>query len=153
LVEKSISLLRSNFGNIVVDLPHDFSAMTVDILDAADTIVVMLAPELASIRAAAAALDTYQKLGYPPEKIKFVMNNLFEHRGIPGKKIELALKRPIEMTVTFAPDLFIEAINTGRPLLFAKPKENISMAIASFASRILVSELIPARSSAASISS
>jgi len=136
LVDKSISLLRSNFGNIVVDLPHDFSEMAVDILDAADTIVVMLAPELASIRAAAAALDTYQKLGYSPEKIKFVMNNLFEHRGIPGKKIELVLKRPIEMTVTFAPELFIEAINTGRPLLFAKPKENISLAIASFVSKI-----------------
>jgi pilus assembly protein CpaE len=136
LVEKAISILSSKFGNIVVDLPHDFSGMTLDILDTADRIVILLAPEFASIRAAAVALDTYQKLNYPPEKIKIVMNNLFEQRGIPGKKIELVLKRAIEMTIHFAPELFVEAINTGRPLLFAKPKENTSLAIASFASRI-----------------
>jgi pilus assembly protein CpaE len=136
LVIKAISILSSKFRNIVVDLPHDFSGMTLDILDSADRIVVLFAPELASIRAAAVALDTYQKLNYPPEKIKFVMNNLFEQRGIPGKKIELVLKRAIEMTIPFAPELFVEAINVGRPLLFAKPKENISLAIASFAQKI-----------------
>ena len=50
LFSEAFKLLRVRYNYIVVDLPHDFNHITVEVLDAADHIVVPLAPELASVR-------------------------------------------------------------------------------------------------------
>lgn len=136
LFTAAFEILRVHFEYVVADLPHDFSQMTISVLDAADQIIVPLAPELASLRATAAALDTYQKLGYPNKKVKLVMNWTFSHRGYSSKQIETALKHPIELALPYAPELFIEAINTGQPLVFSKPKDRISEELFAFVQRL-----------------
>jgi pilus assembly protein CpaE len=125
LFTKALDVLRTRFEYIVVDLPHDFSTTTLQVLDAADTILVVFSPELASVRAAVAALDTYRKLGYNDNKIILVLNYTFERKGLPRKNIEKVLRHPIESAIPFAPDLFIDAINLGKPLLFSKPDETL----------------------------
>jgi pilus assembly protein CpaE len=44
IFERAFTMLKEHFEYIVVDLPHDFSGMTIQALDAADTIVLMVAP-------------------------------------------------------------------------------------------------------------
>jgi pilus assembly protein CpaE len=136
LFEKAIWLFRCNFDHIVVDLPHDFSGFNLDVLDMADLIVMMLAPELASIRAAAAALYTYRELNYTPDKIKLVLNHNFESKGIPRKHIENALKHSIDLILPYTPELCVEAINSGRPMQQNRPHERISEAISGFAAQV-----------------
>ncbi len=136
LFSAAFKLLRSHFNYIIADLPHDFTSLTLEVLDAADQIVVLLAPELASVRAGMAAFDTYVRLGYPPEKIRLTSNRTFAQRGIPQKKIEAVLKHPIELVLPFAPELFIEAINTGQPIVFSRPKEKISQVFRYLAARV-----------------
>jgi pilus assembly protein CpaE len=133
---RAYTLLRSQFEYLIVDLPHDFGSATIQILDMADEIVVMLAPEMASLRAAAAALDTYRKLDYNEDKIKLVLNWTFQHKGLLRKNIETALHHPIELVLPFAPDLFVEAINFGRPILQSKPNEPLSDMIEHFSFRL-----------------
>jgi len=133
LFTEAFKLIQENFEYIVVDLPHDFSGMTLDVLDRADSIIVLLAPEIASIRAAAAALDTYKKLGYRTEKIHLVLNSTFERGGIPRKKIETALKNNFELAMPFASDLFVEEINVGRPIMMRKTREAIANSLVTFA--------------------
>ncbi len=48
-----IRLVRPQYEYILVDLPHDFSDVAVETLDAADIVLLVLAPEMSSIRAAA----------------------------------------------------------------------------------------------------
>jgi len=136
LFGRAFDLLCSKFNYIVVDLPHDFSAMALTVLDAADFIVAVMAPELASLRAASAALDTYRKLGYPASKIKLVISWTFERKGIRRKIIEDTLHQPVELVLPFYPDAFIDAINHGRPLFYDKPNEKISEALAAFARQL-----------------
>jgi pilus assembly protein CpaE len=121
LLREAFQLLRSNYDHIVVDLPHDFSSLTLEILDAAAGIVVPMAPELASVRAAVAAIDTYARLGYPDDKIHLALNYTFEQKALPRKKIETALNHAFDIVLPFAPDLFVEAINVGRPIAASKP--------------------------------
>ncbi|MEW6094151.1 MAG: response regulator [Chloroflexota bacterium] len=125
-IAASIHLFKTHYGYVVVDLPHDFSETALSSLDAADLILLMATPDMASIRAAAAALDTYQKLNYPPEKIKIVLNATFPKHGLPKEKIEGALSVPISVTIPYIQDAFVEAINYGRPIVLANPDEPIS---------------------------
>jgi len=135
LIGQSLNLLRPRYRYMVADLPHDFSNPSLEILDKADTILLLLGPEMASIRAAAIALDTYDKLGYEPEKIQLVLNWTFEQGGLAKKKIEAALRHPISMVIPFAPSRFVTAINRGIPFVYNQPEDPISSLLEDFAFR------------------
>jgi pilus assembly protein CpaE len=126
IFDASLQLLRKRYDYMVADLPHDFNDIVVHTLDKADVILLTTAPDVASIRAAAAALDTYRKLNYPPEKIKLVLNAIFPKYGLPKDKIEAALGVPVMVTIPYTSDSFVEAINNGQPLISSKPDEPIA---------------------------
>ncbi|MCP4139964.1 MAG: response regulator/pilus assembly protein [Chloroflexi bacterium] len=122
-LKTALKILAKEYNYIFADLPHDFHPMTLSTLDEADRILLVVAPEMASIRAAAAALDTYSKLGYPPEKITLVLNAIMPRSGLSKEKIESALSLPITVTVPYVADKFVHAINYGQPFLFKYPEE------------------------------
>jgi pilus assembly protein CpaE len=125
ILDASLQMLRKHYDYMVADLPHNFNDIVVHTLDIADLILLTIAPDVASIRAAAAALDTYSKLNYPPEKIKLVLNATFPKHGLPKDKIEAALGMPLMVMIPYTPDRFVEAINFGQPLISAKSDESI----------------------------
>lgn len=126
LIAASIHLFKTHYGYVVADLPHDFSEPALAALDAADLILLTASPDMASLRAAAVALETYQKLNYPPEKIRLVLNATFPKHGLSKDKIEAALSVPVAVTIPYIQDVFVEAINYGRPLLSSRPDEPIA---------------------------
>ena len=132
----ALRLLKQQFGYVVADLPHDFQDSSIQALDAADLIVLVTAPDMASVRAAAAALDTYRKLNYPAERIKLALSATFPRLGLPREKIEAALGAPISIVIPYTQDLFVEAINFGQPLVQYKPKEAVSQLLEDFAFHI-----------------
>ncbi len=128
---------RSQFSQlysyVVADLPHNFSEPTLDALEAADHILVPLAPELASVKAASVALTTYEQLGFKLSRVKLVLNRTFEQGQLAQKQIEAALKRPIFLNLPFAPLRFVEAINRGQPILENHPRSDIAIQLEDFA--------------------
>ncbi len=128
-----LELLRKQYDYLVMDLPHDFREIAYNTLDIADSIVIVIAPEMASVRAAAAAIETYKKLGYDLDKITLVMNWIFERNGLARKNIEAALRHSIDVILPFVPDITIEAINFGQPILATKPMEEISIMLENLA--------------------
>jgi len=136
LLSAALTLLRTRYEYIVADTAHDFSEITLALLDAADVILLMVAPEMSSARAAAAALDTYKRLGYPKEKVKIVLNWTFEHQGLPRKNIEAALHMPVAAVLPFASEKFVGAINRGHPLLHENPTDPIAALIEDLAFRL-----------------
>ena len=136
LLKTALDLLHPRYGYIVADLPHDFGDSSLQALDIADVILVPLAPEMASVRAAAASLDTYSKLGYESERIKLVLNWTFQYHGLAQKAIESALHFPISLVLPFAPDRFVTALNVGRPLLYNQPEDPVSALLEDLAFRL-----------------
>jgi pilus assembly protein CpaE len=124
-----IGLLRSRYEYVVLDLPHDFSEPTLAGLDMAHQLLTMLAPELASVRAAACALEVFDHLKYSHEVITLVLNTTFERGGLARKDIEGALKRPITLTLPFAPEQLLSAINRGIPPVAELPNKPIGIAL------------------------
>jgi pilus assembly protein CpaE len=128
--------LRLNQEYLIADLAHNFDGLTIEVLDIADLILLVVSPDMASIRAAVAALDTYNKLDYPIEKIKLVINTTFPKYGLQKEKIEAAISMPATVTIPYTPDLFVQAINIGQPLVYEKPNEPISGLLEDFAFHI-----------------
>jgi len=128
-----ITLLSQQYHYLVLDLPHDFLDTTLAGLDASAQILSVMAPELASVRAAAAALDILDLLEYPAEKVRWVLNNTFQRHGLARQDIESALKRTFDLEIPFAPDLFIPAVNKGRPPVFDSPTSQVGALLEDFA--------------------
>jgi len=122
----ALRLMKGEFEYIVADLPHDFSEFALQALDAADVILMVATPDMSSLRAVAAAMDTYEKLGYKKEKIKLVLNAIFPRSSLSKDKIESASGVSAIVTIPYVPDVFVDAINLGQPPLYHKPHESVS---------------------------
>lgn len=114
---------------IVVDTPHDFSDNAIQLLTASTHILLVMAPELSSLRAAANALNIYDRLGFPEAKIKIVLNSTSSQGGIKQAQLEKALGFPVSYTLPYDPQEVIRAINFGEPFILNNPELPISMRI------------------------
>ena len=94
---------------------------------------MVTSPDMSSIRATYAAMDTYKKLGYPKEKLKLVLNATFSRGGLSKEKIESALTMQAGLVIPYTETLFVEAINYGRPPVFSKPNEPVCGLLEDFA--------------------
>jgi pilus assembly protein CpaE len=117
MVEALTHWTQSHYDYIVIDVAHNFNNTSLHLLDRADVILLIAAPEMASIRAAAAALHTYNQLDYPPEKVHLILNCTYQRRGLEHRQIEEALNKKISLVIPYSPDLFANAINLGRPII------------------------------------
>jgi pilus assembly protein CpaE len=116
-----LEIIRSNYGYIVLDLPHDFSETTLVGLDMADSILEVLVPEMASVHATTSALDVFSKLQYPEERLKLVLNWVFERQGLSRVDIEAAIQHKISMVIPYSSESFVRAINFGAPPVYEQP--------------------------------
>ena len=126
MVRAAMNILRSMYDYIIIDTPHDFSEVSIHMLDFANVILLMIAPEMASVRAVAASMDAYQKLGYPPDKIRLILNQTFEGEGLKQSQIEKALDTTIKLVLPYAPNDFVRSINMGKPLLVSSPNTPVA---------------------------
>ena len=128
----ALNLISGQFDYVVADLPHDFSEWALQALDKADMILMVATPDMASIRAVTAALDTYEKLGYKKEKIRLILNAIFPRSSLSKDKIESALGLTAAAMVPYVQDTFVDAINLGQPPIYHKPNESVSALLEDF---------------------
>lgn len=124
--ETVLNGLRNMYEFIIIDTSHDFSNVAIHMLNCADQILMMLSPEMASIRAAVCALNIYDRLNYTNDKILPVMNNITPPSGIKQAQVEKVLKRPVKYVIPNAPGEFIRAINFGEPMVVTHPDSPIT---------------------------
>jgi pilus assembly protein CpaE len=117
-----LTALKIQYDYIVIDLPHDFKETTLAALDAADRIILLLTPELASVQNTSTALRVFEQLDYPAEKIELVLNWTFKGNGLSRTQIEKALKREIQISVPNGGDVFSASITLGRPIPYTQPE-------------------------------
>jgi len=120
-----LTMLSRQYHYLVLDLPHDFQETTLAGLDAAQDILLVLSPEMASVRAAICALEVFESLNYSLDKVSLILNWTFQRNGLGKKEIEAALKRPINLVIPYAADPMVTAINLGRPLVFYEPNSQL----------------------------
>jgi len=141
VVDLIFPYLVSNFAFLVVDGGNHFTDAVLTMLERSDIIVLMLSPELASVRAALDAMQIFEKLGYDPGKVLPVVNCNFTADRLPLKRIESALKKPVFAEIPYDSPLFIQAIHSGRPFITTDPKSDVGLALTNLAYKLSSSEM------------
>ena len=117
LVEK----IKNHNDFVVVDTSHDFSDMTIHMLSIASTILLVLAPEMASLRTTVSAMEIYDRLGIPLDKVKIALNNNSSNAAIKQAQLEKVLKRPIDFVLPYEAGEVNRALNFGQPFIMTNP--------------------------------
>ncbi|HSG42622.1 MAG TPA: response regulator [Anaerolineales bacterium] len=118
---------RSDF--IVVDTAHDFSDMAINMLNMSSSILLIMAPEMASLRSTMSALEIYDRLGVSVEKVKIVLNNNSSNPAIKQAQLEKVLKREIDFVLPYEAGEVNRALNFGEPFILSNPDLPICLAL------------------------
>jgi len=113
--------LKSSNEFILVDTSHDFSDMTIHMLSMSSTILLVMAPEMASLRTTMSALEIYDRLGIPLEKVKLVLNNNSSSPAIKQAQLEKVLKRNFDFLLPYEAGEVNRALNFGQPFILNNP--------------------------------
>lgn len=121
--------LKAQNDFIVADTSHDFSDMTINMLSMADSILLVMAPEMASLRSTISALEIYDRLGISVEKVKIILNNNSSNPAIKQAQLEKVLKRAIDFVLPYEAGEVNRALNFGQPFILANPDLQICLAL------------------------
>jgi len=113
--------LKAHNEFVLIDTSHDFSDMTIQMLSMSSIILLVMAPEMASLRTALSALEIYDRLAIPTEKVKIVLNNNSSSPAIKQAQLEKVLKHPIEFVLPFEAGEVNRALNFGQPFILTNP--------------------------------
>ena len=121
--------IQDVFPNIVIDAGNHLDENTVTYMDASNKILLVLNPDLASMRDAKQFIEISSNLSYPKDKIMFVLNLMGRKEDIKREEIESILKMQIFGRIPADEDTALSSVNDGVPIIIKKPRHAISKAI------------------------
>jgi pilus assembly protein CpaE len=132
-MRKIIEHLRAVNDYVVIDLPSGLSDHTLAVMDVADTIVVLTALEITTIKNVRLFLEVAEQLDYGRSKIRLVINRADAAQGIRIPDVEASVRRPIDGTIVSDGRLSVLAVNRGVPFVVSHPDSVLSRDVANLA--------------------
>jgi len=136
-IKEVFKLLDKDYEYILVDIGRGFSEISVNVLNQANLILLVLSPDILSIYQTKWALDTLQFLHFPLQMIKIVLNRAGSVSGISWQEVKTTL--PVEI-VCFLPSegrAVGLAVNRCIPVVVDNPRAKISQAIKKLAEELV----------------
>ena len=120
-----VRALRTRFDDVIVDTPGSLNEIVLAAFDQSDELVVMVTPDVPSVRNLNVFLQTLARLKVPSERIAVVMNKGDRQLGIDFDEVERLLERKFRMVLPYAREVS-RSINLGTPVLSYSPETEIS---------------------------
>ncbi len=105
------------YDAVVIDAGSNLDARTLAALDAADTILIPVYPEIAALKAVQALLDFVNETGSISAKTTFVLNNVFAKEILKMRDVENGLGAKVTATLPYDPFVYHKAANEGNPVV------------------------------------
>jgi pilus assembly protein CpaE len=125
-MRKIVEHLRIGHEFVVIDLPSGLSDLSLAVMDAADTILVLTALEITTIKNVRLFLEVTEQLEYARSKIRLVINRADAAQGIRIADLEASVRRPIDGTIVSDGRLSVLAVNRGVPFVVSHPDSVLS---------------------------
>ncbi len=125
-VQRVLEALRADHDLVIVDCAADINDTTLAVLDAADSILTILTPEITSIKDARLFLQIAEQLTYDAGKVKLVVNRADGGLGIRVSDIENAIGRKTDHTVVADGRSVASALNRGVPFYISNREARVS---------------------------
>ena len=98
-------------------------------LDAADVVLQVVTPDPATIESARVANQTFSEIGYPPSKLRYIVNRLGTTGGLGPDRMARALGRDPDFTIRSDWQLVTGSNAEGIPFVLARPEAPASVDI------------------------
>jgi pilus assembly protein CpaE len=125
-VQAALEIIRSHFGHVVLDLPHDFDPGTIAALEASDTILYLTSLTVSALRSGSAGLAALRHLGLDLERLKIVLMRDGTGEEVTVKHAHEALGLPIYWRTPSDYQTVVSSINSGQPVVTAAPRSKIA---------------------------
>jgi pilus assembly protein CpaE len=142
-LEKTLSLLRRVYEVVIVDTPAALNDTNLTFLDTSDTILEIVTYDTTAIHSTMVMADAFRMIGYPPTKVRYLVNRADSTGGFDPEMLTRALGRVPEHHVGSGGPLVVRANNEGIPFVLADPSAEISEDVMRTAGE-LVGRLVPA---------
>jgi len=141
-----LDVLRGLYDYVVVDIDKRLDDINLGILEAADTMLVVMTADLSCLKNVRLVLETIGHLGYEAGKVQLVLNRSNAFTGINVKNAEGALKRTIDHQIVNEYRGAISALNSGAPFMFTKADSLLGRSMLEFARVVDRAPVAPAGS-------
>lgn len=134
-----LDALSSTHDAVVVDAPHSFDEVSLEVLDRSTTIVLLAELSIPSIRAARRALEVFDRLHFTdvPDRVKVVVNRYTGTRGfITLDQLFEALQVRAFHTIQNDYRRVFASVNAGRALCLDDPDAQVSKDIIALAAKL-----------------
>lgn len=121
--------LKECYDFVMIDTAPTFDEVNLAVLDLSDQILVPLTLEMPTIKNVHLLMEVAQVLGYPPDKIRIVLNRATSWAGIDSKDIEARLGQPIAGRLPSDGQLATTAMNQGTPFVILNRSSPLSRAV------------------------
>lgn len=132
-MRKILVALRRIKEFIIIDTSAVLDANASAILDLADRVLMVVTPEITSVRGAKLMLARAEQAGLPRERLQVVLNRFPQRRGLQRRDIETALGAEIRTTISDDVNLVTYSINRGVPLAESHPRSGMARQIGALA--------------------
>ena len=136
-LEKTLSLLRRVYQVVIVDTPAVVNDVNLAFLDAADTILEVVTWDSTTIHSTMVMADAFRAIGYPPTKVRYVVNRSDSTGGFDPGVLANALGRTPEHAISSGGALVVRTNNEGIPFVLADPSAQISRDIFDTAAELI----------------
>jgi pilus assembly protein CpaE len=135
-VRTILSSLAQMYDEVVIDAPLTYDDRMLAVLDLADLYVLTVTPQLGTLRSARHFLHVARTLGYPDDRMCFVLNRASNMLGLSFDDVASLLgSRSILQIPTGGPEV-AQAVNEGRPLVLHQPKTPVARALQAVAEQV-----------------
>ncbi len=141
---KLLALMRRVYNIVIVDTATSLTEVNLALLDGADLIVMVLAYEESALRQSWATMATFARIGYPPDKVRFLLNRSKSPGGLRPDAVDAVIGRRPDFTVVSDGQLVLAANNRGEQFVLVSPDAEISRDVARVAAGVSAPDLVAA---------
>ncbi len=135
MLKRILDLVRQEFDLIVADMWSWVDEVALTVFDAAALIVLVVLPNIPSIKSARLFLEIASKLNYPTNEIALVVNGVDRRTGIRVEQIQQALL-PVVAQIPLDEQEALMAANRGVPFIVSDQNRPISQSILQLAEQV-----------------
>lgn len=135
-VRQALSLARSLFPYVVIDLDHSFREEQLQAIRQANIILLVVRLDFTCLRNTRRTLDYLGQSGISMERVRVIVNRYGQAQEVPAGKAEEALGVKIQHYIPDDPKTVNRANNGGVPVILENPWAKVSKAVSKLAASV-----------------
>jgi pilus assembly protein CpaE len=128
--------LRQTFAYTIVDCSASYSDHALTALELSDRICLVAALDASEVRHLSRAMDALRGLGFPSERLLFVLNRADNRVDLSPRDVQEVMKLHVDARIPSSA-LVPVSLNKGRPIVLDVPSAEVSRAIERLADRVV----------------